>query len=228
MRTISWPLVALVVACTGKAELKVNASNEGVDTQQNVAWSGDETLEETPEEATEPPEDRSDGRRVDRIEEGAQSRPVATLPGFRMLEGGGSRVFVEISGRAAVKQSARPGTLIYYLEGVRVPERVNRMSLPTRHFTTPVDRVRLVQIDNDAELIIELRVPVEGKTHLNNNSRGTVLSIDFDKIDQETLEKARLTYGRLRRDLPVTKPNDARKDTPGDTVEDETDDDESD
>ena len=205
--TVRWALIALVVACSGKTEVKINAASEGVDAQASVAWSGLDTPDGGPDGGLAPEIDttpeRTDGRRVDRLEGGRRALPVATLPGFRMLEGGGSRVFVEISGRADVKEGTRPGAIIYYLDGVRVPERVNRLSLPTRHFTTPVDRVRLVQIGDDAELVIELRVPSEAKTHLKSTSRGMVLSVDFDEIDKETLEKARLTYGRLRRDLAV-------------------------
>jgi len=109
-------------------------------------------------------------------------RALVTLPGFRMTRGGGSRVFVEISSNVQVKEIRAPGKITLRLSGVTVPERVNMMDLPTMHFPTPVGRVRLVQVDKDAELIIELRSPSQSKLRVNQSAGGTVVSVDFPKL----------------------------------------------
>ena len=145
---VSTALTALILcsssaACTGKASVQVGDSAAEV-VEEKVTWSGPEPEPErvatsadasgVPEVATPVP---SDGRSVDGIEQGKRVRPVATLPGFRMLDGGVSRVFVEVTGKTTVKEARRRGLLIYRLKGVRVPERVNRLALPTSHFKYP-------------------------------------------------------------------------------------------
>jgi hypothetical protein len=69
--------------------------------------------------------------------------------------------------------------LVYRIAGVRVPVRTNRFDLPTEHFATPVGRVRLVAVDEGAELIIELRMPARSQARLQRTPRGTVLNVDF-------------------------------------------------
>ncbi|MBI4700096.1 MAG: hypothetical protein HY744_02840 [Deltaproteobacteria bacterium] len=106
---------------------------------------------------------------------------VATLPGFRMLRSGRSRVFVELSAPATVRESIAAGRLTYRLAAVRVPARVNQLALPTDYFSTPVARVRLLQVAEDAELVIELRASTRREVHLRPAARGVVLTVDFPK-----------------------------------------------
>ena len=111
---------------------------------------------------------------------------TATLPGFREFEDGTSRVFIEVSGHVEVKEAREPGVLRYRFDGVRVPARVNQMSLPTLHFSTPVTLVQVQQVGDAAELVINLRQQVEPKVHLKRTDGGTVLSVDFPKYFRDT------------------------------------------
>jgi hypothetical protein len=107
--------------------------------------------------------------------------PTATYPGFQVFEDGSSRVFLEVAGgQVAVKESYGQGGIYRYrFEGVQVPERVNRLALPTVHFETPVSLVELAQVGRDAELIIHVREPTRPHPRVKRNDAGTVLSVDF-------------------------------------------------
>jgi hypothetical protein len=162
---VAWP----VTGCSkkGRAEVKLSSRDgEGSDGSRG----GEEGWDENDER-------RHDGRAVEGHAGGVL--PVATLPGFHMLKNGRSRVFVEVNGRVDVVERREPWRLHYLLRNTVVPERVNRMDLPTDHFVTPVARVRLVQVANDAELVIELRNPSAARTRVNRSAKGTVVSVDF-------------------------------------------------
>jgi hypothetical protein len=83
--------------------------------------------------------------------------PVATFPGFRILENGMSRVYVDLTGSVPVEEHAAQGSLTYVLKGARVLSRNNRNPLITTHFSSPVARARLVPAGGDLELVIDLR-----------------------------------------------------------------------
>jgi len=108
---------------------------------------------------------------------------VATLPAFRMLPGGCSRVFLEMRGDVSVAENRAPGRLTYRISNVEVPERTNRFDLPTEHFATPVGRVQLLPVEGGAELVIELRAPAKSKATLRHSRRGMVLNVDFRSVD---------------------------------------------
>lgn len=116
--------------------------------------------------------------------------PLATLPGFRVLPGGCSRVFLEMRGAVDVTEARAPGRLTYRLPGVRVLARTNRYDMPTDHFPTPVGRIHLVPVEGGAELIIELRTRVGAKAHLRRSPRGTVLNVDIRESDRPASEPA--------------------------------------
>jgi hypothetical protein len=107
--------------------------------------------------------------------------PAATYPGFRMLEGGGSRVFVKITGKVGVAERRGKGQLIVALEGASVPSRTNRLPLDTSFFPTPVSQVRLVQHEGGAELVIELRQASEMRLHTEEHRDGVVVMVDFPR-----------------------------------------------
>jgi hypothetical protein len=97
-----------------------------------------------------------------------------------MLEGGGSRVFVRVHGRAAVVERKARGQLIVALDGVAAPSRTNRLPLDTSFFPTPVSRVQLVATGGGAELVIELREPISGaRVHSQAVDDGIVVMVDF-------------------------------------------------
>jgi hypothetical protein len=181
------PLLVLSAGCSASGSAKVNASGEGVEasaeTGQKSRPGGEGVWEDNNQDpevgaAAEAP---AMGRNVEAHR--ASGVAMATLPGFRMFRDGTSRVFVEVSADVPVKETRAEGVLTYRFIGVQVPARVNLMDLPTQYFPTPVSRVRLVKAEDDAELIIELRAATNPKTRLRKDASGTVLSVDFPRLD---------------------------------------------
>jgi hypothetical protein len=111
--------------------------------------------------------------------------PLITFPGFRMLDAGQSRVFVDVSGKPGVNETRTNTTITIHLSGVTVPEKVNRMVLPTGHFWSPVRMVRVVQAGDGADLVIDLRVRSDYTTKLKPSPFGTRLTIDFPRLPDE-------------------------------------------
>ncbi len=106
--------------------------------------------------------------------------PIAAYPGFRMLDDGRSRVFVELSASVPVEERRAQGTLTYILKGARIAARNNRNALIPTAFETPVSRARLVPVDDDVELVVELRadsIPAYRMTALEGGR--AALEIDF-------------------------------------------------
>ncbi len=184
------PLLVLLAGCKASGTAKVNASGQGAEASaeagdgQPARPPGEGIWEDNTEDPqlAAPAEAPSKGRKVEGHR--ASGEPTATLPGFRMFRDGTSRVFVEVNADVPVKETRAAGVLTYRFQGVRVPERVNRLDLPTQYFPTPVNRVRLVKVDDDAELIIELRSDSQPKTRLRKDQAGTVLSVDFPPLDE--------------------------------------------
>jgi hypothetical protein len=180
--------LGLVSGCKAKASVNVNSqadaeSEANVKAGSHEAWS--DTENSPSNDAVVQQGSQEQGRAIEPAEGGmpAGGPPSATFPGFRMLSGGRSRVFVELHGRVEVDQSPpSEGRLSYRLKGAKVPYRVNGMSLPTNHFATPVARVRLVGADDGAELIIDLRRQVQPQVNLRAADNGTTLSIDFPPL----------------------------------------------
>ena len=86
--------------------------------------------------------------------------PIATFPGFRLLPEGGSRVYVELTHAVTVEQHQSGTNLSFTLKGAEVLAENNKNALVTTHFSTPMNRARLVPVKGDVELVIELRKPV--------------------------------------------------------------------
>jgi hypothetical protein len=105
--------------------------------------------------------------------------PVATFPGFRIMEGGSSRVFVRISSKVEVTEHRGQGQIVYRLRGAGVPSRTNRLPLDTSFFATPVSQVRLVPQGEDADLVIELRQASDARFRVEEQRDGVVLVVDF-------------------------------------------------
>jgi hypothetical protein len=108
--------------------------------------------------------------------------PIATYPGFRMLDGGGSRVFVTLSKKVNVTEHKAQGKLTYRIQGVRVPARTNRLPLLTTFFSTPVSRAELVERDGDVDLVIDVRTAAAAQFRVVENDKGAELQVDFPKI----------------------------------------------
>ncbi|RLB57684.1 MAG: hypothetical protein DRI90_17725 [Deltaproteobacteria bacterium] len=185
-------LLLSFAGCSASGTAKVNVAGEGaegsVQTGQQRPPAGEGVWEDDNADpavgaAAEAP---ALGRSVEA--QGHGEVPMATLPGFRMFRDGTSRVFVEVSAEVPVKETRAEGVLTYRFVGVKVPERVNLMELPTQYFPTPVSRVRLVKVEDDAELIIELRAATKPKTRLRKDAGGTVLSVDFPRLSESSLD----------------------------------------
>ncbi len=163
-----------LLACSTEAKVKSSADAK-------VDWSVDMGSGESKDKAGSQPEQVRVGPRYVHTEGYHKGQPTATLPGFRILGDGRSRVFVEISGAVPVREATAEGVIFYRFSNVHVPERVNRLSLPTTYFPTPITRVRMVQVEQDADLIIELRRRTKAKSKVRTTEFGTVLSVDFPK-----------------------------------------------
>lgn len=111
---------------------------------------------------------------------GSKAGPIATFPGFRTLEDGTTRVFVEMSGPVTVEEHKAQGAVTYTLKGARITSRNNKNALVTTHFNTPVARARLVPADDDIELVIELRAPTTPTERIVQGEGGrSEVQVDF-------------------------------------------------
>lgn len=111
--------------------------------------------------------------------------PVANYPGFQMLDGGGSRVLLEIDRHVDVSESKSQGRLVYHMRGVQAPTRTNRLPLLTGFFATPVSRIQVVEDEKggDVDLVIELRQASESTFHARDTDNGMVIQVDFPKVE---------------------------------------------
>lgn len=113
---------------------------------------------------------------------GLAGGPAATYPGFRLLENGGSRVFVKIAGKVSVAERKGQGQHVIALAGVSVPSRNDRRPLDTSFFPTPVSQVRLVPHEGGADLVIELKQPSSMQLRVEELRDGIVVMIDFPRL----------------------------------------------
>lgn len=119
--------------------------------------------------------------------------PIATYPGFRMLDGGASRVFVTLSKKVGVTEHKAEGKLTYRISGMQVPTRTNRLPLLTGFFSTPVSKVTLVEHDGDVDLVIDCKDNTGAKYRVVETDKGAELQVDFPKVagaDDENAVKA--------------------------------------
>jgi|GEM_PF-2500060 len=101
--------------------------------------------------------------------------PIATYPGFRMLPGGQSLVWLSVSRAVPVRAERSAGRVVYSLEGARVEVRNNTNALVTTHFPSPVSRVQLVPTATGMQLVVELREPVELTHTVSSGPRGAMI-----------------------------------------------------
>jgi hypothetical protein len=108
--------------------------------------------------------------------------PIAMSPGFAMLQGGKSRIFVEVSQKVDVTEQKAQGRIVYRIKGASVPLRNNRLPLLTGFFPTPVMDVRLVEQDNDVDLVIHLRQASTVEHRIVASEGGMVVQVDFPAV----------------------------------------------
>jgi hypothetical protein len=177
----SLAFLALLVGCKASASINDKGAKASYDADDgSKQWDGDN---ETGEGADGP--GKKKGRSVEGHAFESGGDPRATFPGFRVFKDGSSRVFVEVSGHVPVAETNSQGLLTFRFDGVKVPERVNQLDLPTQFFDTPVTLVQMRQGDAGAELRIHVRRDVKPKVHLKRTENGTVLSVDFPKYDPQ-------------------------------------------
>lgn len=180
-------LLTLLGGCKASASANARGANASYETDGSKQWDGDnETGEGQTVVAT------NKGRSVESHAFESGGSPRATLPGFRSFRDGSSRVFVEVSGHVPVAETSSAGLLTFRFDGVRVPEHVNKLDLPTQFFVTPVTLVQMRQGEAGAELLIHLRHAVKPKVHLKRTENGTVLSVDFPRYDPDHHDDAQL------------------------------------
>jgi hypothetical protein len=124
--------------------------------------------------------------------------PVATFPGFRLLEDGSTRVYVEISHRVPVAEHKAEGRIAYRIKGAAVPTQNNLRALDTQFFDTPVARAQLVEVDEDVDLVIELKQPAQPSHRLVDSEGGVVLQVDFPVLPSAAAENKAAHAGEAR------------------------------
>jgi hypothetical protein len=88
---------------------------------------------------------------------------VARWPGFRMIDGGRSEVFVDLSAPIAQpKEHRAAGTVTYVIPGAKLAATNDGNPLLTHFFDTPVARARLVAKKGELHLVIDLRAGSDG------------------------------------------------------------------
>ncbi len=108
--------------------------------------------------------------------------PVVTYPGYEATDGGGSRIFVELTKTVSVveKKSEKGMEVDYVLKGARILKRNNRNPLVTVHFNTPVERAQLATQGKDVILRIKLRASSTPTWKVVNDDNGQpTLQVDF-------------------------------------------------
>lgn len=121
---------------------------------------------------------------------------IATSPTFLMLDGGGSRVVLEVNRKVAISEHKSEGRIVFRLAGVMVPERVNQLALPLGFFATPVSRIQLTSQGVGADLEIDLRERVNVVHRVIDTQRGIMLQIDLPPPAQQREAPARVEAPR--------------------------------
>lgn len=121
----------------------------------------------------------------------ASSGPEVTFSGFRMLDGGASRIEVELTQDAQVDETLRGKRAEYLIRGARIPVRNNRNPLVTRDFDSVVLVARLVperakrgkkKAAAGVRLVVSLREAVKPTHRVARKADGTAtFVVEFPK-----------------------------------------------
>jgi hypothetical protein len=117
-------------------------------------------------------------RKVAKIDPNAA---IATYPGFKLLDDGTSRVFVEVNRSVAITETKTPTSVVYRIKGTVTPIRTNRLPLPTDFFRTPVSRIELKPDGDDMDLVIDLREATSVEHRVIDVEGGVLLQVDFGR-----------------------------------------------
>jgi hypothetical protein len=103
------------------------------------------------------------------------SKPIATYPGFRMLAGGNSEVWLRVSQPVLVTRKRVENRLRYFMPGTQVGVYNNTNPLVTTHFNSPIAWARLRRVRGGAELIVQLRESIDALHATTREPGGTML-----------------------------------------------------
>jgi hypothetical protein len=111
--------------------------------------------------------------------------PFATYPGFRMLAGGKSSVWVYVSKKVSVDVRRAAGRVAFVLSGAQVASFNNTHPLVTHYFNTPLSRAWLRPDKGGAELVLELRENVTPTHRVVDGPAGTmILQIELPRASR--------------------------------------------
>lgn len=109
-----------------------------------------------------------------------EPRPTAEFPGFEMIkDGGGSRLYVDLSKRVDVTEHLSAGTITYVFKDARVDSYNDTNPLELFYFDTPAVRARMHVVKKDVVLTIALRADVKATTRTVDTPQGARFEIDF-------------------------------------------------
>lgn len=152
------------------------------------------------------------GKKVD-------TRAVVSVPSFRMLANGSSRIFVQAMRKIDVVQHDPAGYLVYVIKDARVPLLNNRYPLITQYFNTPATAARLLQAGQDVHLIIDLRAPTQPAARVIELEPGRSygLQVDFPPGNFVT-QPSEASGRRLPTNAPAAPPPPTRDPQARDSV----------
>lgn len=92
--------------------------------------------------------------------------PAVVFSGVQMVSGGGSKIFVEITGTTKVTEGKSAGALSYVLDNVHTDIQNHRNPLELVYHNTPVLRAKLRPSKQDTEVLLEMRADVKPKVQV--------------------------------------------------------------
>ncbi|MFO0613248.1 MAG: hypothetical protein U0414_11690 [Polyangiaceae bacterium] len=111
--------------------------------------------------------------------------PTITYPAFQVLPDGRSVVTLTTTGtNSQVTEQKAEGKLIYFVAGVNVPYKVNRLPLETGNFATQVSRVTVSSAPGGATVVVDLREPATGSLATTKIEGGTQIAITLPKSEK--------------------------------------------
>lgn len=120
--------------------------------------------------------------------------PTITYPSFQVLPDGRSVVTLTTTGaNTSISEQKAEGRLVYFVSGVSVPYRVNRLPLETGNFATQITRVTVTSAPGGASVVIDLREPSTATFTTSKVEGGTQISITLPKSEKWSREGRRGT-----------------------------------
>lgn len=101
---------------------------------------------------------------------------LVTWPGFQMLPGGGSRVFVQTSVEVSPELKREGESFQLVLSGVSLPPGNARLPLDTQYFNTPVKSVRALQRAGAVVVVLEMRAKLKPTVRTERSPTGYFFS----------------------------------------------------